>query len=152
MNNRSIFPFSWGVFSLCLFILACNGQNSNYETGLTSNQNKSDLVISLAIGETAAIESHQPTLTLMAIAEDSRCPANMKCMQEGHVSADFKLSSQNKQKEESFRLTLKAAQPDLATKKIDGYIIKLIKVEPAYKVGTAIAGDQYKINLLIERE
>lgn len=115
-------------------------------------QAQSASVINLKIGDTLPIPEDRSTLTLVAIAEDSRCPANMHCMQEGQVSADFKLTRRDKPEGISFRLILKAAQPQLSSKYIYGYIIKLVKVEPVLKAGTAIANDEYTLSLLIGRQ
>ncbi|NEO03391.1 MAG: hypothetical protein F6K50_51250 [Moorea sp. SIO3I7] len=66
---------------------------------------------------------------VLDIVEDSRCPADVVCVQPGQVTIAFEVVKENSQPEE-VELTLRAAQENLAVRNFDGYSMTLKNVEP----------------------
>ncbi len=84
----------------------------------------------LEVGQTAAIDSEQLTVTLNAVTEDSRCPASVQCIQAGWVTVSISVLKDG----ESFgdyELTLGAVLEDQSGEvSIGGVTITLLEVNP----------------------
>ncbi|NEO65092.1 MAG: hypothetical protein F6J98_33750 [Moorea sp. SIO4G2] len=103
----------------------------NQEIQATENLVKADLnqEIKLQIDQMALMESKTMQVKVLDIVEDSRCPADVVCVQPGQVTIAFEVVKENSKPEE-VELTLRAAQDNLAVKNFDGYSMTLKNVEP----------------------
>lgn len=127
---------------------------------LDSNQQAESVIaadlksqIQLKISQTATIESENLGVNFLKIAEDSRCPSDVTCIQEGQVSAVFRVFKDGDSRQDNLlTLTLKAAQKDLATKNFAGYSFSLIKVEPYPETTKPITISDYIVTLIISKE
>jgi hypothetical protein len=106
----------------------------------------------LKVGDSRTLDN--VTFGFGEITEDSRCPIGTVCVWEGRAVASLWASygaSSRGREAESFSLTLRAAQADLATKTVLGMRFTLLEVEPYPKAAVRIDPKQYAITLQVER-
>jgi hypothetical protein len=103
------------------------------------------------VGDSTTIDN--VTFGFGGITEDSRCPTGTVCMWEGQAVAALWAScgaSRLGPEVESFSLTLRAAQPDLATKTVLGMRFTLLAVEPYPDPAVRKDPKRYEITLQVE--
>ncbi len=100
--------------------------------------------------QAAQVNAEPIQITFITISEDSRCPLEVSCIRAGQATATFKLQGQANQ-ENTFELTLAAAQSDLAVHQLDGYSIQLMKVDPYPKTTQTIKPLDYKVTVVISK-
>jgi hypothetical protein len=88
----------------------------------------------LGYGQTARLDGGQLAVTFAEVDEDSRCPADVECIQAGWVTIRLavKVGEENG---EDVTITLQPGAADPATASAGGYTITLAEVEP-YPVST----------------
>jgi len=104
----------------------------------------------LANGQTARLDDGQLSVTFAEVDEDSRCPADVECIQAGWVTIRLAVKV-GEADGEDVALTLQpgALDPATATASQDGYTITLAGVEP-YPVSTeAISFNDYVVTLRV---
>lgn len=94
----------------------------------------------LRINETG--ESHGWSVTPVALAEDSRCPADVQCIQAGTVRVSVRIGDATAKEQ-----TLTLLEPVL----IEGGRITLLKVDPTPLPTTLIEKSAYHFTFLIEK-
>ena len=150
MNPKSLTQSTLMALSLLFVLPACGQQSSTQPSSIKSGRSDtSQQSVSLKIGETANLEATGFKLTFVAIKEDSRCPLNTSCIQEGQVTAVLNLSRPSESTIRTIYLTLRALQPGLSVQHVEGYDIKLKRVTPYPEAGTAKADRDYIVNLSI---
>ena len=105
---------------------------------------------SLAVGQTAIIDSEQLTITLNAVTEDSRCPASVQCIQAGWVTV---LVSVLKDGESlgDHELTLGAVLENQSNEvSAVGVTIKILEVNPYPQEPGGIEQTDYLAILVVE--
>lgn len=97
----------------------------------------------LSVGESESFNIF--SIRLDGIEEDSRCPANVNCIQAGRVVASTTLSLQGI--EES--LLVSSEEPS----SFNGYVVSIASVTPSVALeGEEVVPDDYKITFDIEKE
>jgi hypothetical protein len=106
----------------------------------------------LAINDIAYIESADLLVHFVNVTEDSRCPSDVQCIWAGQVTVVIELR-QNSTNTELGNLSLTmsgASNPPTST--IEGYKIKLLRVDP-YPISTRpLQISDYRVTLLISYE
>jgi len=82
---------------------------------------------SFEIGNEERVSFSKDNFSLMVaeLIEDSRCPAGMNCIWEGHIK--LRLTVQKNDKIYNKEITLRAGRS--ATVEVDGYVIKLLSAD-----------------------
>ncbi|MEE8417772.1 MAG: hypothetical protein V3S06_03830, partial [candidate division Zixibacteria bacterium] len=83
------------------------------------------------------------------LTEDSRCPVNVICVWEGQVTVALNISIDGTESG-AISLTSRAGHEKLALADINGYSIRLAKVEPP-KTKDEIELSEYIITLIISK-
>ncbi len=96
-------------------------------------------VFTLALGETG--ESHGWSVTPVKLLEDSRCPADVQCIQAGTVRVSVRVMKETTTEESLTLLT-----PAL----IKGGKITLLTVAPAPHSATPLQSGEYRFSFLVE--
>lgn len=96
-------------------------------------------VFTLALGETG--ESHGWSVTPVKLLEDSRCPADVQCIQAGTVRVSVRVMKETTTEESLTLLT-----PTL----IKGGKITLLTVAPAPNSATPLQSGEYRFSFLVE--
>lgn len=149
MNLKSIILCTVLASGLFPALPACREQNSEPLPSL-SGQAESQNSISLKTGDSVELTTDGLTLEFLEIKEDSRCPRNASCIQEGKVTAVFRIFNPQTNETTTFQLTLKTLQPALAIQNIDGFRIKLNRVSPYPDTETAKSDRLYNVELVVE--
>jgi hypothetical protein len=108
-----------------------------------------DTPFNLRFGQTASIEEEEIVIRFADVTEDSRCPVNVTCVWEGQVTTALNISIARKEPTVC-SLTGRAGHEELASADIDGYSIKLLKVEPP-KTKDKIDLAEYIITLIVSK-
>lgn len=99
--------------------------------------------VTLGLGESAAFKGI--TITPLSIAEDSRCPEKVQCIQAGTVRVNVS----------SLLDTATAPRQDIvklnATSTIDTFAVTLVSVDPTKKSGSQIADKDYKLTFEVHQ-
>lgn len=102
----------------------------------------------LKVSEVVSINSGEFELTLLDVAEDSRCPSELNCFWAGQIQIIVKVLVDKKDLGTS-NLIYNASRKDLAIKKIDNYLIEFIKAEPYPKSNQEIELSDYVFTLVV---
>ncbi len=138
------------ILSLILFILlGCGeGENPSPEPE-TSPTHTLDSQIKLATNQNLTIESEGLSVKFLKVTEDSRCPSDVTCIWAGQVGILVNVS-QNGKDLGDINLIL-GPNKELAEKKVNGYIIRLVEVVP-YPISTKkIEPSDYTITIVISK-
>lgn len=108
-----------------------------------------DTPITLAFSQIASLEDGKIIIEFADVTEDSRCPVNVTCVWEGQATVALNISMDGKEWG-SISLTSRAGHEKLAIADIEGYSIKLEKVEPP-KTRDEIELDEYIITLIVSK-
>ena len=108
-----------------------------------------DTPITLAFSQTASLEGGKIIIEFVDVTEDSRCPVNVTCVWEGQAIVALNISTEGKDPD-SVALTSRAGHEKLAIADIEGYSIRLQKVEPP-KTRDEIELDEYIITLIVSK-
>lgn len=142
-------------FSILSFILifiissGCSETKNTITEPETSQKYNLDTQIKLAINQNLLIESEGLKVKFLKVTEDSRCPSDVTCIWAGQVGVLVNVS-QNGKDLGDINLVL-GPDKELAEKKINGYLIRLVKVDP-YPISTKkIEPSDYKITVIISK-
>lgn len=108
-----------------------------------------DTPFTLSFDQMASVENKKVLIEFADLTEDSRCPVDVICVWEGQVTVVLNISL-NRKEMGSLNLTSRAGHEKLAIADIEGYSIKLEKVEPP-KTKDEIELDEYIITLIISK-
>ena len=97
----------------------------------------------LSVGESFTVDDF--TLKLIDIAEDSRCPAGVECIQAGRVTADLEVTVDGKTSSISLR-------SDEGERKIGTKYITMVKIEPTAEEGKKLSATDYEITFYITED
>ncbi len=112
-------------------------------------QARLDTPTTLAFNKIASVEDEKILVKFGDVTEDSRCPVNVTCVWEGQVTVALNISLDGKESG-SISLTSRAGHEKLALADIEGYSIRLAKVEPP-KTQDEIELSEYIITLIISK-
>jgi len=87
-------------------------------------------------------------IEFQAVAEDSRCPVNVKCVWTGNAKVVLRLSKAGKHNA-TINLNTGLDPKHLS---YQGYDIKLVEVTPQRKEGVTIKSGGYAVTLLVTKE
>ncbi len=138
------------ILSLILItLLGCGESKNTFTEPETSLIYKLDTQIKLVINQNLIIESEGLKVKFLKITEDSRCPSDVTCIWAGQVGVLLNVSQNGKDFGE-INLIL-GPDKGLAEKRVDGYIIRLIEVDP-YPISTKkIEPSDYTIAIIISK-
>ncbi len=108
-----------------------------------------DTPFTLAFSKIASVEDEKILIEFADLTEDSRCPVNVTCVWEGQVTVALNISLDGKESG-SISLTSRAGHENLAIAEIEGYSIRLEKVEPP-KTRDEINFSEYIITVIISK-
>jgi hypothetical protein len=128
---------------------AGNTPHENQTHKREAMQAEFDTPFTLSIDQTASVENKKVLIEFADLTEDSRCPVNVTCVWEGQATVTLNISL-NGNEMGSLNLTSRAGHEKLAIADIEGYSIKLEKVEPP-KTLDEIELDEYIITLIISK-
>jgi hypothetical protein len=112
-------------------------------------QAKLNTAITLAFNQIASVEDEKILIEFADLTEDSRCPVNVTCVWEGQVTVALNISIDGAESG-SISLTSRAGHEKLAIADIEGYSIRLEKVEPP-KTLDEIDFSEYIITVIISK-
>lgn len=104
----------------------------------------------LKVNQTASIASENIEIKLINVSEDSRCPVGVQCIWQGQVTVNLNLIKNNNTVE-NFNLTNRSGDENLASKLVDGYQIKVVKVEPYPTNLKKLSPSDYNVTLEISK-
>jgi hypothetical protein len=122
---------------LALPAAACSGRPPSVVTTTFTR----DTLVTLRVGDEVPV-GDQRSIRFAAVAEDSRCPADVRCVWAGDARALFLLSRGG-----SVELHT-GVEPRSAT--IDGDTVTLRAVHPEPRAGTSIPQASYSVDLLLK--
>ena len=103
----------------------------------------------LAFSQIASLQGGKIIIEFADVTEDSRCPLNVTCVWEGQATVALNISLDGKESG-SLSLTSRAGHEKLAIADLEGYSIRLQKVEPP-KTQDEIELDEYNITLIVSK-
>ena len=103
----------------------------------------------LTFNQIASVENEKILIEFADVTEDSRCPVNVTCVWEGQATVALNISTKGKDPD-SVALTSRAGHEKLAIADMEGYSIRLQKVEPP-KTRDEIKLDEYIITLIVSK-
>lgn len=99
-------------------------------------------------GEKVSLEKSSLTLSFTEVVEDSRCPENVKCIWAGNGKVALLISATGRRPGKVNLNTMLEPKQD----SYGGYDVKLVKLDPYPKEGTAIGKGDYVATLLVTRK
>ncbi|MBR8833728.1 MAG: hypothetical protein DSM106950_06730 [Stigonema ocellatum SAG 48.90 = DSM 106950] len=122
---------------------------SNYEQLLEKqNRAKLDTQFKLKYGQIALISSEKLRIKFLNVTNDSRCPIDVQCIQAGQVTIELEIFKNNRSIG-TLSLTSNAGREDLAIGYVDGYSIKLVRVDPLPRTTKPIDISDYVATLIV---
>jgi uncharacterized protein (DUF342 family) len=129
-----------GVFVVLVLLAGCIGRTGEVRASLGSE-------FPLAIGETASVAGENLKVKFIEVTEDSRCPANVVCIQAGRAVMTVEVSYQDAAE------TLSLAEPGRSTPEITYQDYTLVfHLEPYPVAGVEVSTGQYRLLLRIDRK
>jgi hypothetical protein len=110
-----------------------------------------DSAIQLRINQAATIDSENLQIQFLSVSEDSRCPSDVTCIQQGQVTVVLNLAQRDRNLRDSLTLTKRAAQENLARKDFAGYVVQLLDVSPYPTTTQKLKPEVYRITLLVSK-
>lgn len=101
----------------------------------------------LAAGQTALIRSENLKISFWDVTEDSRCPIDAVCIQQGRATVALRITKDDRDLGEFFVST----ESSLATTSADRYSIRLTDVQPARRAASAPKISDYQITIFVAR-
>ena len=98
--------------------------------------------------QTALITPESLYVRFINVVEDSRCPVGVNCIWAGQAVIELVVSFEGEEPE-LITLTSQAGKDDLAVKQLEGYLFRLVKVEPPKKKDAEIELEDYKVTLTV---
>lgn len=102
----------------------------------------------IRVGESVSMEKNSLKLTFNEVAEDSRCPENVNCVWAGNGKIVLAVSVRGRTPGKINLNTM--LEPKLES--VEGYEIKLVKLDPYPKGSTTIKKDQYVATLVVSKK
>lgn len=134
---------------MIIILLGCSETKDTIIEPETSPTYKLDNQIKLVINQNLLIESEGLKVKFLKVTEDSRCPSDVICIWAGQVGVLMNIS-QNGKDLGDINLIL-GPDKELAEKKVNGYLIRLVGVEP-YPISTKkIEPSDYEITIIISK-
>ncbi len=127
---------------VALMLLAgCIGRSGEVRANLGSE-------VSLAIGETAVVTGENLRIKFIEVIEDSRCPANVLCIQAGRAVMTVQVSYRGNSE------TVTLEEPGLTTPPESVYqdYELAFHLEPYPVAGVEVSPDQYRLLLTVNRD
>jgi len=146
MNNK------WIFFLIILSIAGCIGDGNDIILDDIDNSTPVNLneQFNLKIDQAVIIESESLKVKFLEVTEDSRCPSDVTCIWAGRVGVLLNISIDNNNLGD-IKLMNGADSQKLDIKDINGYSIRLVKVDP-YPISTKeIKPSDYIISLIISK-
>ena len=124
-----------------ILLAGCVGRTGEVRVSLGSE-------FSLAIGETALVTGENLRLKFLEVTEDSRCPANVLCIQAGRAVMAVQVTYQGSSE------TVTLEEPGLSTppKSIYQDYELAFHLEPYPVAGVEVSPDQYRLLLTVNRD
>jgi hypothetical protein len=94
-----------------------------------------DTEVKVAAGETASIGDEGLIVTFLEVTEDSRCPSNAICVRAGHATVLVRFERDGQDLGE-YSLSLGEGRENETAATVDGYTVKLVRLDP-YPVSTS---------------
>ena len=105
-------------------------------------------VFEVEVGQQVLVENTGLRINFQSVAEDSRCPVNVKCVWTGNAKVVLRLSKAGKHNA-TINLNTGLDPKHLS---YQGYDIKLVGVTPQRKEGVTIKSGDYTVTLLVTKE
>lgn len=103
----------------------------------------------LAVGERVNVSEAGLTINFTQVVEDSRCPANAMCVQQGRAVVAGELSD-GAGAPTAYTLTLGGADDAAAELKVGDYTLRAIALDPYPGTVEQVSPEAYRLTLVIE--
>ncbi len=133
----------FSVLAFSFLFLGCIFQSSDVRSELGKE-------FSLKVNQSASIDSEGLTIKLLEIPNDSRCPSEVLCVWAGEVMAKLELKKGTN--EALLQPVLGASADNRSEAEFDGYLIKLVSVDPYPKKAGSIPQSDYSVTLLVSKK
>lgn len=114
-------------------------------TEVVEDTHTMDEPFTIAYGESATLDGGALTLSFDEVLEDSRCPADAMCVQQGQVSVKLTVNG------EEVILTMPAPAGETASKKVGEYLIALTDAQPYPLASDPAEHAEYVVTLSITK-
>jgi hypothetical protein len=137
------------IIAAAVWSCAGNTPREEQTPGKKALQVELDTPFTLAFSQIASLEGGKIFIEFVDVTEDSRCPVNVTCVWEGQATVVLNISTEGKDPD-SVALTSRAGHEKLALADIEGYSVRLVKVDPP-KTREKIELAEYIITLIISK-
>jgi hypothetical protein len=109
-----------------------------------------DTEVRVGTGETASIGDEDLTVTFLEVTEDSRCPSDALCVRAGQATVLVRFEKDGQNLGE-YSLSLGEGREDETAATVEGYTVKLVRLDP-YPVSTStIQPNEYVAYLAVSQ-
>ncbi len=129
----------WLTPTLALLVLACGGDATGPEREVSLDQE-----FTLALGESATVESLDLRITFAHVLEDSRCPPEAYCFWMGNARVVLAIEPANKEANQVHLCTFEDICPTVL--ELEGFAVELVAVDPESMPRTAL---EYRATLVV---
>lgn len=129
-----------GVLVVLVLLAGCIARPGEVRASLGSE-------FTLAIGKTASVAGENLKVRFIGVTEDSRCPANVVCIQAGRAVMTLQVNDRDTAE------TLSLVEPGRSTPEVTYQDYTLtFHLEPYPVAGVEVLPDQYRLFLRIDRK
>lgn len=104
----------------------------------------------LSAGRQVTLKGEKLRVRFAAVTEDSRCPADVKCMWAGNAAVRLDVTT-NGRSEESLTLNTGRGASFATDARYQGYKVKLVDLSPYPRSDQKIAAADYVVTLLVSK-
>ena len=130
---------------LSLFFAGCASRSVDLTETLTA---RFDREFELRLGQKATIEEGGFSIEFVTLLHDSRCPADVTCIQEGNADIEVAVRREGMP---SRSLVLNTSRREKQEQKFDVYTIRLVQLVPYPRTDRATQQTDYGATLLVTR-
>ncbi|MFF2550345.1 hypothetical protein ACFVUS_05060 [Nocardia sp. NPDC058058] len=134
----------WGLAATALFAVAGCGADDPSTAPPTTVTATSGTPFTLAIGDTAQLDTGRLAVTLTNVSGDSRCPEDVTCAWAGDITVT--VTARIDSAETSYSLH---PNPQASSATTNGYRIQLQSVRPGRHTNRQIPSADYRVDLLV---
>jgi len=107
----------------------------------------------LKINQSAYFQSSELAIKFVNITEDSRCPSDVTCVWEGQASVLVSFNASGGKSAGNFTLTIRGSgSADLSTKAVNGYLLRLVDVQPYPTSKQKISLSDYTARFVLSKD
>jgi hypothetical protein len=133
-------PLTGDIEPCHTYTVIANGESHSAQAigphvSCSASSGPNDAEIRVGAGETVSIGDDGLMLTFLEVTEDSRCPSDALCVRAGQATVLLRFEKDGQELGE-YRLSLGEGREDETVATIEGYTVKLVRLDP-YPVSTS---------------